>query len=211
MNRSRTTRAVAGASLAGVLAGLLLTAALGGPAAAAALFTGTQIKDGSLTGRDIASGTLTGRDVRDGSLSTADATVSLTGPRGPVGRPGDTGPVGPRGGTGARGPAGPTGPDGPAGLVGPPGATGPTGVRELGAANATAVIRDTETHSVTARCQDGFVALNGGFSTYPTAYAKSVRVYASHPTESGRSWLVTAANRSGHDVTQFAWVTCARP
>ena len=54
------------------IATVALFAALGGPATAATLLTGKDIKNGSLTGADLQDEALTGADVKDGSLTAAD-------------------------------------------------------------------------------------------------------------------------------------------
>jgi hypothetical protein len=209
MFRHRLPRVAVAAAL-GVAAGLILTASLGGPAGAAALFTGEQVRDGSLTGRDLANASLTGRDVRDGSLAATDVDAPVAGPPGAAGATGSPGAFGPAGLVGAAGPAGPTGPDGPTGptgAIGPPGPAGAIGY--VGGQEAVTLPAGGSLQLHSARCPDGTVALNGGYSTYPSP--KQVAVYASRPAEDHKGWSVTAANNGSSAVTEFIWVTCARP
>lgn len=198
------------AAVLGAAAGLVLTAALGGPAGAAALFTGEQVRDGSLTGRDLTNASLTGRDVRDSSLAATDVDGPVAGPRGAAGATGSPGVPGPVGPVGTAGPVGPTGPDGPTGPTGPYGARGPTGATGYAGAQEAVSLPDGGSPVMrSVRCPDGTVALNGGYSTYPSP--KLVDVYGSRPAEDHKGWTVTAANFGTSDVTEFLWVTCARP
>ena len=100
--------------------------AVGGPAQAAQLITGSNIKNNSVTSADIANGSLTGADVKSSSLTGSDIKSSsilssdikdgsllgkdFAAGQLPKGAPGATGATGP---TGATGTAGPTGPEGP--------------------------------------------------------------------------------------------------
>jgi hypothetical protein len=60
-----------------VLASVALVVALGAPgvAAAKALITGADIRDGTVSGRDIRDGSLRSGDIRDGSLHARDLSV----------------------------------------------------------------------------------------------------------------------------------------
>jgi hypothetical protein len=87
-------------------------AACVGPAWAAGLLTGDNIKNG----------TVTGKDIKDGSIGPSD--ISRTGR---AALQGETGPAGPTGATGETGPAGPKGDVGPAGAAGPKGDAGAAG------------------------------------------------------------------------------------
>ena len=200
----------AGAAVLGAAAGLALTAALGGPAGAAALFTGEQVRDGSLTGRDLTNASLTGRDVRDGTLAPTDVDGTVAGPPGAAGATGVPGSPGPAGPGGVAGPVGPTGPDGPTGPTGAYGARGPAGATGYaGAQEAVSLPAGGSPLLRSVRCPDGTVALNGGYSTYPSP--KQVDVYGSRPAEDRKGWTVIAANFGSSPVTEFLWVTCARP
>lgn len=87
-------------NLSGVSAGIAVVSlfvALGGPAQAAALFTGAHIKNGSLTGLDVRNGSLRSGDIKDRSLLARDFRAGQL-------------PAGAKGDTGAAGPAGPEGP-----------------------------------------------------------------------------------------------------
>ncbi len=98
-----------------------LFVAAGGPAQAASLITGLNIRNGSITGADIRNSSLTGADVRNNSLTGSDVKnlrrgdfaagqlpAGATGPAGPAGPKGDTGPTGAGGATGPAGPEGPS-------------------------------------------------------------------------------------------------------
>jgi len=87
--------------------------ALGGPAQAASLITGKDIKNNSITGADVKNSSLTGADVKNKSLTKADFRGSVRG------KTGATGPAGKAGTNGATGPAGAAGAVGPRGLEGP--------------------------------------------------------------------------------------------
>ena len=204
-----STRILRGGAIAsGVTAGLIAVVAIGGPAGAAALLSGADVRDGSLTGRDIGNGDVAGRDIENGSLTPADASPSLAGPTGPAGAVGSAGPPGQPGPTGPAGPQGPVGPDGPRGPSGARGPSGPVGAHGYaGAQKAFVLPAGTVPTSDTARCPSGTVALNGGYSTYPSP--KSVDVFTSRPTEDRAGWTVRAANRGTSDVTEFIWVTCS--
>ena len=123
MPRPHALTTVAAVGLGLIVVGTVV----GGPAGAANLITGKQIKDGTVAGRDVANGSLTGADVRDGSLTRRDFGTLPQGPQGPGGPRGATGargPAGPVGSTGAPGPTGPTGPQDFRGLRGPNGDRG---------------------------------------------------------------------------------------
>ena len=95
---------------------LILALSGGAAAAASALITGADVKDGSLSGADIRNRSLSGLEIKDGSLSSSAfslaARANLRGATGPTGAKGEAGSIGPQG------PAGPgvsttttTGPD----------------------------------------------------------------------------------------------------
>src|SRR5687767_2000595 len=90
-----------------VIAGLALFVALGGPAQAAKLITGADVRNNSLTGRDI-------RDLRVNDFAPG-ALAGLSGDQGE------------RGATGAQGAAGAAGKDGAAGAQGAQGIQGAPG------------------------------------------------------------------------------------
>ena len=107
-------------NLSGASAAIAVTSlfiALGGPAQAASLFTGQNIRDNSLTGADVRNRSLTGDDVKNNSLSGADIKNLRQGDFAagqlPVGPRGDTGATGTTGATGAKGDKGDVGPEGP--------------------------------------------------------------------------------------------------
>ena len=100
------------------IAVVALFVALGGPAQAASLITGSSVKNGTLTGADVKNRSITGADVRNNSLKSSDVTGlkggdirdgSLT--RADFGS--DQLPSGPQGAKGDKGDAGPQGPAGP--------------------------------------------------------------------------------------------------
>lgn len=92
-----------------VSAGIAITSlfiALGGPAQAASLVTGKDIKNNSITGTDIKNSSITGTDVKNNSLSGVDVKnlrkgdfargqLPLAGAKGGKGDKGDVGPEGP--------------------------------------------------------------------------------------------------------------------
>ena len=156
LQRDKVT--VAAVLLAAVVAGVLL----GGPADAASLVTGRQIKDGSVAGRDVANGSVTGADVRDGALAAGDFTGLPPGPPGPPGERGVTGPTGVRGPAGPPGPSGPAGPEGPRGLPGYQGPPGPAGITYH---NAGTVVPADGVATKTALCPQNTRALGGGAAT----------------------------------------------
>ena len=80
---------------------LLVALSGGAVAAASALITGADVKDGSLSGLDIRNQSLSGLDIKDGSLSSAAfspaARTNLRGGTGSPGAKGDPGAAGPPG------------------------------------------------------------------------------------------------------------------
>ena len=82
-----------------VIALLALFCSLGGPAYAASLITGADVKDGSLTGADLKNGSVKGADVKDGSLASADLSEAAQAAL--AGQDGETGPSGTAGACGA--------------------------------------------------------------------------------------------------------------
>ncbi len=102
------------------VASAALFVALGGPAQAAKLIGGEDVRDGSLTGRDVRSNSITSKDVRDlraGDFA-AGALAGLSGSQGERGTPGvagAAGAAGTKGDTGARGEKGDQGDKGDAG------------------------------------------------------------------------------------------------
>ncbi len=103
-------------SMAVALAALVV-ATVGSATAARSLFTGADVKDGSLTGADIRAGSLTVRN-----LSPA-ARARLTPSPGLAGQPGASGAAGASGVRGAVGASGARGTDGATGATGPVGPT----------------------------------------------------------------------------------------
>lgn len=193
-----------GATLVAVVAGLLLTAALGGSAGAAALLTGKQIKDGSIGGRDITNSSLSGKDVRDGSLSPTDFSGSVQGPAGPAG---PAGPQGPKGGTGPAGPIGPQGPTGPTGPAGPTGARGPSGISGLEYRTAGRTVSAGSFFTWQVDCPAGTKALGGGVATDGSPFA--ARIVQSAPANDGVGWVVSVRNEGTNTLSEYAWVVCA--
>jgi len=84
-----------------VSAGIAITSlfiALGGPAQAASLVTGKDIKNSSITGTDVKNNSLTGVDVknlRKGDFRKGQIPTGPSGAKGDKGDKGDTGPAGP--------------------------------------------------------------------------------------------------------------------
>ena len=76
----------------------------GAVAAASALITGAEVKDGSLSGLDIRNQSLSGLDIKDGSLASSAfslaARANLRGATGAAGAKGETGATGPQGAAG---------------------------------------------------------------------------------------------------------------
>ena len=114
-------------NMSGVATGMAATAlfiAVGGPAQAASLISGKDIRNNSVTGIDVRNSSLTGADVRNSSLTGADVrNNSLTGADVKNLKKGDfaagqlpagaTGATGATGAAGAKGDKGDTGPEGP--------------------------------------------------------------------------------------------------
>jgi hypothetical protein len=163
-----------------VLAAVALVVSIAGSAAATALVTGTQIKDGSVTGRDIHTHTIKDVDIRDGSLTARDfAGGSVTGP---AGAQGDTGP---------------------AGVVGP---TGHSGLEY----DVTTFTIDPDSYfSQVAPCTTaGKVALAGGETSDRPGDTRLEDSAPSDDTHTG--WLITARNANlVARLTVQAWVVCA--
>ena len=108
------------------IAGLALFVALGGPAQAAKLITGADVRNSSLTGKDVRNNSLTGADVRglqEGDFAPG-ALAGLNGPKGDTGATGATGAAGARGDTGAKGDTGAAGATGEKGDKGDKGEAG---------------------------------------------------------------------------------------
>jgi hypothetical protein len=90
--------------------------AVGGPAQAAHLITGSDIKNNSITTSDVRNSSLTGTDVKNSSITTSDIKDgSLRSKDFRAGQlpKGATGAAGATGATGAKGDTGPVGPEGP--------------------------------------------------------------------------------------------------
>ena len=89
-----------------IISTLALVVALSGGAlaAASALITGADVKDGSLSGLDIRNQSLSGLDIKDGSLSSSALSLAAR-----VNLRGETGSPGAKGEPGAPGPQGPAG------------------------------------------------------------------------------------------------------
>lgn len=191
---------VAAVLLAAVAAGVLL----GGPADAASLISGRQIKDGSVTGRDIANGSVTGADVRDGALAARDFAGLPEGAQGPPGEPGATGQPGVRGPAGPAGPSGPAGPEGPPGPTGSLGRPGPAGITYH---NAGTVVPGDGVATKTALCPQNTRALGGGTATVLDYYF--IVVVESAPADNGYGWVATLQNEYDFPITAYTWVACA--
>jgi len=87
--------------------------ALGGPAQAASLLTGKNIKNSSLTGADVKNNSLTSADVkglRKGDFAQGQLPSGDRGPAGPAGANGAPGAPGAKGAKGDKGDVGPAGP-----------------------------------------------------------------------------------------------------
>ncbi|MCW2999462.1 MAG: hypothetical protein JWN65_3011 [Solirubrobacterales bacterium] len=106
-------------TMSNVSAGIAVTSlfiALGGPAQAAGLITGSDIKNGTITSADIRDNAVTGSDIKNSSLKSTDVRDRslLARDFAPGQLPkGDTGATGVPGAKGATGAAGTTGPEGP--------------------------------------------------------------------------------------------------
>lgn len=102
-------------NMSGVATGMAATAlfiAVGGPAQAASLISGKDIRNNSVTGIDVRNNSLTGADVRNNSLTGADVRNLKKGdfaagqlPAGATGATGATGAKGDRGDIGPEGPS----------------------------------------------------------------------------------------------------------
>lgn len=120
-----------------------LAVAATGPAIAATLITGANVKDGSIQSRDIADGNagVSSADIKDGSIQLADlsktARAALEGKAGPAGPAGATGPTGPAGPAGAKGADGTSGVNGASGAAGQSGAAGPSLLTSTGSVDMT--------------------------------------------------------------------------
>lgn len=188
-----------GAPIAAALVGLVLAAALGGSAGAAALLTGKDIKDGSISGRDIRTSSVQGSDVKDGSLTGADFAGSVAGP------PGPQGPAGPKGDRGPAGIAGPAGPAGPQGPAGPPGPTGPAGISGLSYHISGPVTVGAKSYKTwTVECPAG-KAISGGVSSN---YYGS-RLYMTAPSNNRAGWVLGMYNEYDYAMDIYGWVVCA--
>jgi len=98
-------------SVATGIAVVALFIAVGGPAQAASLFSGKDIKNSSITGIDVRNNSLTGADVKN--LRKADFAPGQI-PTGATGTTGATGAAGAAGAKGDKGDKGDIGPEGPA-------------------------------------------------------------------------------------------------
>jgi hypothetical protein len=199
------TRTKALTTATGIALGIVfLVAAVGGPADAADLITGKQIKDGSLTGRDIANGAVTGSDVRDGSVVRRDFGVLPSGPRGPQGGQGPTGSVGPRGPQGAVGMPGQPGGKGPRGYQG---AEGPPGAGVISQHTYSEAVPGKSTATLSADCPSTTRVLGGGAS-YDAVYYW-LEVIESAPADYSTGWVVTFRNIQDGPLTGTVWALCA--
>ena len=103
-------------NLSGVSAGIAVTSlfiALGGPAQAASLFTGQNIKNSSITGIDVKKNSLTGLDIKNlrrGDFAAGQLPAAERGLTGAAGAPGAPGAPGDKGDKGDKGDIGPEGP-----------------------------------------------------------------------------------------------------
>lgn len=111
-------RSISKGNVSIAVAATSLFIAVGGPAHAADLISGSDIKNESITGTDIKNSSITSSDIKNGSLLKADFKSGQL-PRGATGKTGATGATGATGPSGAPGAAGATGPAGPAGPAGP--------------------------------------------------------------------------------------------
>jgi hypothetical protein len=165
-----------------VVAGVLVVSTVGG-ASAAALITGSQIKNG----------TVTGRDVHDHSLRPKDAQSGVV-------RPGPRGPQGLQGHQGADGVvAGPRGRDGLGGFV-------------TQVSPDALPVSHGEVLTSTIPCPSGLTALNGGVSGQDATAVGAMVLAASVPSMSGGTptgWTVAVRNTSTTtDIGVFLWATC---
>lgn len=161
------------ARTANVCATIALVFSLSGTAYAAKLYTGRDVRDGSLTGRDIRDGSIARADLsatllRSISTGGSGGGSTLVGERGPAGPQGRQGAPGSPGAQGASGQSGGVGSMGPAGPVGPPGSQGEAGLAGTNAATSVVIRTGSGTLAANARssytkyCTGGARAVGGG-------------------------------------------------
>lgn len=133
------------------------------------------------------------------------------------GPPGETGPAGPMGMTGPEGPQGATGPQGPMGAMGAmgePGPMGPSGVLGFYRREDNATLTPGMRTEVIAWCDDGDMAVGGGFDCQ---FASGYVIERSQATQEqlepstgmrreGGGWVIWA---SGGNGSCYAKVQCA--
>jgi hypothetical protein len=185
--------------LAAMAAFAVLAVLAVGPADAARLITGSQIKNGSVTGADvkngsiagtdIRSGTVTGTDVKNGSLTSADFRGSVKGDAGPAGA------------------AGPQGPQGASGPQGPQGPAGPTAVNALNRVVGPLVTVDASGFGESAAvCPGGQTVVGGGYSSA----AADGEVFGNDTYGASDRWIVLLDNFDSPDTaTVQAFAYCA--
>lgn len=169
-----------------VTAGLAVT--FGGSAAATALITGAQVKNGSVTGADLRDGSLRSTDLKSG-LSLADVVPGVSGPaggEGPVGATGDVGPAGPAGATGL------------------PGLQGISDVRYV--VSTVRTLGPGQYAELPVNCPDRLRAVHGGVSTQ--ANASFTRIQESAPDNSATSWVSRAVNEGTTTISVQGWAVC---
>jgi len=181
------------------------------------------------TGTAVAAKAITSKDIKNGTIQLADLSAAARGAL--VGGRGPQGPVGPAGGAGAQGPKGETGATGPAGTS----AAGGAALVRYGT-EVVVPANGPINRQVTASCQPGETALNGGahIGAAPTSAGQNpsdprVGEYFTHvvystpltgaspstPAQRPTGWLTEVTNLTGSlsvvdvDSQARAYVICS--
>lgn len=175
-----TTKLVRVLPAAAALAAVVAVSASTG-AAAGALITGADIKNGTVASADIKNQGVTGKDVRNRTLTSSDLTAATVAKFvGGAGQPGPTGPVGP------------IGPIGPAGISG---LQRVENTKDIGAGAAGTVV---------VACPAGTKLL-----AIAADWTASVEPTAARINPSLTSGTAYAMNNAGSTKTLRASATCA--
>ena len=209
-------------------------------AVAGTMITGAQIKDQTIQSNDIATAGVGTSEIRDSSILTRDLSqATMDALKGATGAKGDTGAKGETGAAGAKGDKGETGPQGPTGSRGKRGFTGQPGVANViagaGYTHTWAGDNGSQLNTIIESCNEGQVALGGGFSTWGGSDAnaggtpydlggdnKNIQVTVSAPYYEEQynennyggnirpsEWIVKGYNNGDTDQIVRAWVVCA--